>query len=129
MNKLFCTFVLKEALDEFIYGLNQKYNILYNKVFVLEFENKGEFILTYNTEQGNLGNIPKNTILVHRKKESNTLYTINALNSLIKHKNGGHLDKNYKVDWKEQRNSVLLSSNDEPYYNKLNTSLHKIVKV
>ena len=28
--------------------------------------------------------LPENTILVHRKKETNTLYTINALNELIK---------------------------------------------
>ena len=33
----------------------------------------------YNVDQGNVHTIPDNTILVHRKKESNTLYTINAL--------------------------------------------------
>lgn len=129
MNKLFCTFVLRIDIDSFIYDLNQKYNILYNKIFVLEIKDSEEFILTYNTEQGNTGTIPKNTIMVHRKKESNTLYTINALNSLIKSKNNGYLDKSYQIDWNEHRNSVLLYSNEEPYYNKLNTILHKIVKI
>ena len=41
-------------------------------------------LCTYNVEQGNTKDIPSNTIMVHRKKDSNTLYTINALNELIK---------------------------------------------
>jgi hypothetical protein len=32
--------------------------------------------------KNNVSEIPENTILVHRKKETNTLYTINALNEL-----------------------------------------------
>ena len=57
---------------------------MYNKIFVLEVKDNNEFVLTYNIEMSNLASIPENTILVHRKKESNTLYTINALNELIK---------------------------------------------
>jgi hypothetical protein len=44
-----------------------------------------------------------NTILVHRKKETNTLYTINALNELIKKLNGGVVDIAYKVNDKKLR--------------------------
>lgn len=129
VNKLFCTFVKKDELDCYINNLNKKYTILYNKIFVLEFNNENEFILTYNTEQGILGGMPKNTILVHRKKESNTLYTINALNNLIKSINNGFLDKNYKINWLEYQNSVLLSSKENPGYNRLNTKLDRIIKV
>jgi hypothetical protein len=35
--------------------------------------------------------ILENTILLHRKKESNTLYTINALNDLICSLNEGQI--------------------------------------
>ena len=128
-NKLFCTFIQKSELDEFVENLNKKYTLIYNKVFVLEFENKEEFILTYNTEQGNLGEMPKSTILVHRKKESNTLYTINALNNLIKTLNNNVLDKQYKIAWNNYRNSVLLSSSVDPGFSKLNTKLYKIVNL
>ena len=51
---------------------------LNNKLFVLEIVGKDEYVITYNVEQGNVHAIPENTILVHRKKESNTLYTNNA---------------------------------------------------
>ena len=65
----------------------KKYTIIYNKLFVLEIVGKDEYVITYNVDQGNVQTIPDNTILVHRKKESNTLYTINALNELIKKNN------------------------------------------
>ena len=48
-----------------------------------------------------------NTILLHRKKDSNTLYTINALNDLIKSLNGGIIDTSFKVDWQDYKNCIL----------------------
>ena len=54
-----------------------------------------------------------NTILLHRKKESNTLYTINALNALIKSLNSGILDTNYKIVWSDYKNSILLIQNND----------------
>ena len=53
-----------------------------------------------------------NTILLHRKKQTNTLYTINALNSLIQVLNNGVLDTTYQLDWENYRNTMLLT-NDE----------------
>ena len=97
-NKLFCTFTDLEGLDTLIEEIQSKYTIIYNKMFVLEIVGKDEYVVTYNVDQGNVQTIPENTILVHRKKESNTLYTINALNELIKKLNGGVVDTNYKVD-------------------------------
>ena len=79
-NKLFCTFTDLEGLDALIEDIRSKYTIIYNKMFVLEIVGKDEYVVTYNVDQGNVQTIPENTILVHRKKESNTLYTINALN-------------------------------------------------
>jgi hypothetical protein len=96
-------------------------------MFVLEIKNKDEFVITYNIEDGNINNIPENTILVHRKKDSNTLYTINALNQLIKSLNGGVVDTNYKVDWQHYKNCILLTQHNE--LNQLNTQIHRIINL
>ena len=124
-NKLFCTFTDLESLEDLIDQVRSKYDIIYNKIFVLEIVGKDEFVITYNVDQTNLSSIPENTILVHRKKESNTLYTINALNELIKKLNGGVVDTNYKVDWQHYRNWILLTQHNE--LNQLNTKIHRII--
>ena len=88
-NKLFCTFTTLDNLEGLVSSLSSKYSIMYNKMFALYIKSNDEYVLTYNVDQGNVSEIPDNTILVHRKKETNTLYTINALNELIKSLNGG----------------------------------------
>ena len=126
-NKLFCTFTDLDGLDELIEDIKSKYTIIYNKLFVLEIVGKDEFVVTYNVEQANVHTIPDNTILVHRKKESNTLYTINALNELIKKLNGGVVDTSYQVDWQHYRNCILLTQHND--LNQLNNKIHKIIEV
>jgi hypothetical protein len=128
-NKLFCTFVAPSKLDETLNILTNKYSILYDKIFVLESIDTDELILTYNIDVVNTNskNALPNTILLHRKKESNTLYTINALNALIKELNGGVLDTNYKVKWEDHRNVILLTQ--EGGLRKVHTKIHNIVKV
>ncbi len=98
-NKLFCTFVSEDVLDDMVSSIAKAYSIMYNKMFVLYVKSTGEYVITYNVEQANVNNIPLNTILVHRKKETNTLYTINALNDLIKKLNGGVVDTTFRVNW------------------------------
>jgi hypothetical protein len=124
-NKLFCTFTDLEGLDVLIEDITTKYDIIYNKLFVLEIVGKDEYVVTYNVDQTNLNAIPDNTILVHRKKESNTLYTINALNELIKKLNGGVVDVKYRVDWQHYKNCVLLTQHNE--LSQLNTKIYKII--
>jgi|TARA_B100000780_G_scaffold95939_1_gene66909 hypothetical protein len=124
-NKLFCTFTDLENLDALIEEITSKYVVIYNKMFVLEIVGKDEYVVTYNVDQGNVHTIPDNTILVHRKKESNTLYTINALNELIKKLNDGVVDTKFKVDWQHYRNCVLLTQHNE--LSQLNTKIHKII--
>ena len=53
-----------------------------------------------------------NTISLHRKKLSNTLYTINALNELIKTINNGVLDTRYQVPWELYKNMILITNKD-----------------
>ena len=126
-NKLFCTFTSLEDLDTLINGLTKAYSIMYNKMFVLYVKSTDEYVVTYNVEQGNVDSIPLNTILVHRKKETNTLYTINALNDLIKKLNGGVVDPSYRVNWQHYKNCILLTNHNE--LKQLNTKVHKIVEL
>jgi|TARA_R110000803_G_C11905757_1_gene312619 hypothetical protein len=126
-NKLFCTFVDEEFIDERIQSISQSYDIMYNKMFVLFIKSTGEYVITYNVDQGNVESIPDNTILVHRKKDTNTLYTINALNTLIKSLNGGVVDPRFKVDWQHYRNCVLLTQQND--IRQLNTKVHKIIEL
>ena len=124
-NKLFCTFTNLGNLDNLLGDITSKYTIMYNKMFVLEIVGKEEYVVTYNVDQGNISTIPDNTILVHRKKESNTLYTINALNELIKKLNGGVVDTSYPIDWLHYRNCILLTQHNE--LSQLNTKIYKII--
>jgi len=128
MNKLFCTFSSKESIDDTLREINKEYTILYKKIFVLASPESEEFLCTYNIEiEGSQTKILPNTILLHRKKDSNTLYTINALNTLIKQLNGGVLDTSFPINWQDYKNSVLLTQGDD--LKKLNTTIHKIVAV
>jgi len=96
-NKLFCTFTTLDELDDIINSITTTYDIMYKKLFVLHVKSNNEYVCTYNIEQGNVNQLPNNTILVHRKKETNTLYTINALNELIKKLNGEWLIQNSQL--------------------------------
>jgi hypothetical protein len=128
MNKLFCTFSPKDALDDTLREINREYTILYKKIFVLTTQDSEEYLCTYNIElDGSTTKILPNTILLHRKKESNTLYTINALNTLIKNLNNGVLDTSYVINWADYKNSVLLTQGDE--LKRLNTNIYKIIAV
>ena len=126
-NKLFCTFTDLEGLDQLVAAITSAYSIMYNKMFVLYVKSTDEYVVTYNVEQGNVDSIPVNTILVHRKKETNTLYTINALNNLIKKLNGGVVDPTYRVNWQHYKNCILLTNHNE--LKQLNTKVYKIVEL
>ncbi len=126
-NKLFCTFTTLDSLEGLVSSLSSKYSIMYNKMFALYIKSNDEYVLTYNVDQGNISEIPDNTILVHRKKDTNTLYTINALNELIKSLNGGVVDTKFPIDWQHYRNCILLTQHNE--LKQLNTKIHKIIEL
>lgn len=126
MNKLFCTFTSEEGLEDTLANIKSHYSILYNKIFILEAKDSDELMCTYNIDPNNSNSkIISNTILLHRKKESNTLYTINALNLLIKELNGGVVDPNYKIEWNDFKNTILLTQGSD--LRKLQTKINKIV--
>jgi len=126
-NKLFYTFSTGEELEEVLTTIETSYKILYNKIFVLYSKQQDEYLCTYNVDFGNINNFLDNTILVHRKKETNTLYTINALNLLIKELNGGVLDTSFRIDWNNYRNCVLLTKGVE--LKQVGTKLHKLIEL
>ena len=105
--------------------IQKTYEILYKRVFVLSIENSDEFICTFNIEKGNVGKQLPGAMLLHRKKDTNTMYTINSLNNLVKSENNGILDNNYVIDWSKYRNSLLIISNNELKI--LKTEVHKII--
>lgn len=128
MGKLFCTFCIQESLDTTLETIQDNYNILNKKIFVLEIEENNEYVCTYNIDEYNVTNslIP-GTILTHRNKSTNTLYTINAINALIKQLNNNKLDPKFPIKWEDYKNNILLTRNNE--FHKLGTKLYKIVSL
>ena len=128
--QLLCTFTQKNQLDEILELIIACNDILYDKIYV--FQNGNDFkqlICTYNVEYDDdyvSEEIP-NTISLHRKKQSNTLYTINALNEVIRELNGGVLDKKFPIPWEDYHNSLLLTN--DAGLNKIPTKIHSIVDV
>ena len=126
-NRLFCTFTNLDEIDNLVNSLTRKYDIMYNKIFILHIKSNNEYVVTYNVDQGNITTIPDNTILVHRKKEFNVLYTINSLNELIKTLNGGVVDSKFPINWRHYKNSILLTQTGE--LKQLNTKIYKIINL
>ena len=110
--QLLCTFTTKEELQNTLQLIRETYHIVYNYIYVLQ--NKGnldELFVTYNIDTSVKPEKPlSDTILVHRKKQSNTLYTINALNELVKEENNGVLDKSFSIDWDKFKNSIIVTN-------------------
>ena len=112
--QLLCTFTTKAELQKVLQNIRETYVIVYNYIYILQNKaNLDELYITYNINTEFKPNQPLNdTILVHRKKESNSLYTINALNQLVREENGGVLDKTFIIDWKKFRNSIILTNTE-----------------
>lgn len=129
LSKLFCTFVQPETINNSLVEIQNRYTILFSKIFILSSEDTDEMMITYNVDTNNLQEQSSmdNTILLHRKKISNTLYTINSLNSLIYILNDGKLDPHYKINWNEYRNCILLTRDGE--LTRLNTKIHQIISL
>jgi hypothetical protein len=109
--QLLCTFTTKGELAETLQQIKEKYTIVYNYIYVLQNKsNLEELFVTYNIDTTRQPNAPlAGTILIHRKKESNTLYTINALNELIREENSGVLDKGFQLEWAKFKNCIILT--------------------
>ena len=129
-SQLLCTFTTKDNLDETTSKIENAYSIVFNKIYVLQNEdNVNELICTYNVDvqNGVDYNKVKGTISLHRKKHSNTLYTINALNEVIAELNNGVVDSKFIVPWENFKNTLMVTNSDG--LNKIPTRIYKIIKI
>lgn len=109
---LLCTFVHKNDIEIILEYIQQTYKLDTNVIFVLSHMQKPyQMYCTYNVV-GDY-NLTSNTILVHRKSDTNTLYTINALNDIIRQMNNGVLDMSMQIPWDNYRNTLILSQGSE----------------
>jgi len=124
--QLLCTFTNEESFDNIVAQIF-KYDLFSRKIFVLKLDPSKELVVSYNIIPNPTHRFLPGTIMVHRKKETNTMYTINALNKLITDLNGGIQDKSYQVEWENYRNSLILTDGDS--YKIMKTSLFRIIDV
>ena len=113
--QLLCTFAHKLDLNIVTDYIQINYIIPEKRIFVFYNEDDPDMLYcTYNISE--TINRTKNTISIHRKKETNTLYTVNALNQVIRTANNGVLDKTFNLDWMNYQNSFILSDNNVGYH-------------
>ena len=110
--QLLCTFAHRKDLDIITDYIITSYTIVERRLFVFsDADVRNDLYVTYNVDTADTKRIP-NTILIHRKKETNTMYTVNALNTIIREANNGVLDKTYVINWLTYRNSLVLTNSD-----------------
>ena len=125
--QLLVTFTDEVSFEDLLATILERYEIFSRKIFVLKLEPSKELVISYNITPEVDTKFLSNTIMVHRKKESNTMYTINALNRLIVDLNGGISDNRYQVDWSGYKNSLILTEADG--YKVMKTKLFRIMDV
>jgi len=124
MKQLLCTFTNKYNLNRVISDINNTYSV--SKIFVLKNLLTNQLMCTYNiSDDESYKNRLKYTISLHRNKETNTLYTIDALNELIILLNDGKKDNQYKIDWNNYKNMLLIT--DDTGIKKIKTKIFKII--
>jgi len=101
-----------EDIDAEVHFIVNELELTNNYIFLLQNKNSPEKkILTYNavTQPGKKFNPRLHTMRIHRKKQSNTLYSINALNAAVAEQHDGKTGKHLKLDWAAYSNSLLLT--------------------
>jgi hypothetical protein len=126
--QLLCTFTSKDELQNTLQRIRETYYLVYNYIYVLQNKsNLEELFITYNIDTNYKPTYPlRDTILVHRKKQSNTLYTINSLNELVKELNGGKLDKNFTIDWDMFKNCIIVTNTEG--VKKISTRVYEVIE-
>ena len=112
--QLLCTFTTLQDLARIVGNVHKFYNNDVANLKCYSYIHDNDYIIcVYNVFARDKR--MRDTISINRKKESNTLYSINALNALIVDLNNGVLDKSYIVNWNNYTNSLLLAQGEFGY--------------
>lgn len=108
--QLLCTFSNVSDFKGTIEEIRKFYKV-HNKIFIFSNTQKPkELFITYNIlNDGKEFPKFKNTISIHRKKQTNSLYTLNAMNQIIRDENDGVFDKSFEVNWSLYENSLIIT--------------------
>ncbi len=107
----FLTTDSEEEIAEEVQYIADNFELTNNYIFLLvDAEQPEKKVLTYNAIVERNKNLNQRlfTMRIHRKKATNTLYTINALNMAVAKDNNGETGKHLKLDWEKYSNSILL---------------------
>ncbi len=111
-SQLLCTFTYLDRLPVCIGQIYKAYTVdgAINMKCYTYIEVPNNVICVYNvtSDERKL----KDTISINRKKETNTFYSINALNNLIRVLNNGILDKTFRIEWSNYEDTLLLANED-----------------
>lgn len=126
--QLLCTFSTVKLYKNTIKELEKFYSVYNGRFFLfVNINSPEEVYITYNILNSGK-EFPKfpNTISIHRKKQTNTLYTLNAMNQIIRDENNGVFDKTYSVTWNLYQNSLVITG--DPAIKILPIKLLEIIK-
>lgn len=124
--QLLCTFCDEPTLNKTVQQIVDSYDVAFDTIYVLNNLEDNTICCTYNVFTAS-PTPPPATISLHRKKQTNTLYTINALNMLIEKLNNGVRDKNFEISWEDYTNNILVTAYGELKI--IKTELRDIINV
>ena len=127
--QLLCTFTIQDRLKPTIDLIISCHDVLFDKIYIFNNQkDMSQLICTYNIPNNQDNFIEgMDTIALHRKKQSNTLYTINALNEVVANLNNGIIDSKFVVPWENYRNTLLITNTEG--LNRISTRIYKIIKI
>lgn len=118
-NILIGVFTNKNKLLSLLERLKINFKVDLNKIRIFTIESKSyEYLITFQalSREPFLKNIENSTV-IHTK--NGCLFSINALNKLIEGESGS-INKDYLIDWKKYKNTLLILTNGNLSINKIN---------
>ena len=113
--QLLCTFSNINDFKNVVEQIRRFYTVYNNPLFVFyNTQNAKELYITYNVINNNDLNFSKfpGTISIHRKRQTNTLYTLNAMNQIIRDENNGVVDKTFEINWDLYKDSLIITNDN-----------------
>lgn len=127
-SQLLCTFLQYKDSELVLDYITKYYTFLDHRIFCFSNKkNNGDIIYSYNIIPSDNQELAKNTILIHRKKDFNTLYTINALNHIIEQSNNGVFDSRVEINWENYQDQLILFRQGE--LKRIFLKFEKIIKI